>query len=66
MLAGGVRAEPHVWEGASHGRFGGNAPEDREQIARLKTFFDRVREPISGAGTDPGLADRIGRYWTSS
>jgi acetyl esterase/lipase len=42
MLAAGVKAELHVWEGAPHGMFGGHAPEDREQIAQLKTFFDRA------------------------
>ena len=40
LLAAGVRAELHVWEGAPHGLFMGQAPEDREQIAQVRRFFE--------------------------
>jgi len=40
LLRAGVRAELHVWEGAPHGMFMGQAPEDREQIAEVRRFLE--------------------------
>jgi len=40
LLRAGVRAELHVWEGAPHGMFMGQAPEDREQIAQVRRFLE--------------------------
>lgn len=40
LLAAGVRAELHVWEGAPHGLFMGRAPEDREQVAEVRRFLN--------------------------
>jgi len=62
MLDGGVRAQLHVWEGAPHGMFGGHAPEDHEQIAQLREFFDQEwnhREPdspVTAAGASQATA----------
>lgn len=42
LLAAGVRAELHIWEGAPHGLFMGHAPEDREQIEQLRSFFEEA------------------------
>ncbi|WP_084106315.1 alpha/beta hydrolase [Demequina sp. NBRC 110056] len=42
MLAAGVRAELHVWEGAPHGLFMGRAPEDRDQVRQVRTFLERA------------------------
>ncbi|WP_084106324.1 alpha/beta hydrolase fold domain-containing protein [Demequina sp. NBRC 110056] len=36
----GVRAELHVFEGAPHGLFAGQAPEDREAARELTAFVD--------------------------
>lgn len=40
LLNAGVRAELHVWEGAPHGMFNGRAPEDYEQVAQVRRFFE--------------------------
>jgi monoterpene epsilon-lactone hydrolase len=40
LLQAGVRAELHVWEGAPHGMFMGEAPEDREQIEQARRFLE--------------------------
>lgn len=40
LLKAGVRAELHVWEGGPHGLFMGRAPEDKEQIEQLRSFFE--------------------------
>lgn len=40
LLAAGVRAELHVWEGAPHGMFEGRAPEDAEQVAEVRRFLE--------------------------
>ncbi|MDR6639553.1 alpha/beta hydrolase fold domain-containing protein [Paenarthrobacter nitroguajacolicus] len=40
LLQAGVRAELHVWEGALHGMFMGQAPEDREQIEQARRFLE--------------------------
>jgi monoterpene epsilon-lactone hydrolase len=42
LLGAGVRAELHVWEGAPHGMFMGQAPEDREQIAQVRRFLEDI------------------------
>ncbi|AMW13889.1 hypothetical protein A4E84_32960 [Streptomyces qaidamensis] len=42
LLRAGVRAELHVWEGALHGMFMGQAPEDREQIEQVRGFLEDV------------------------
>lgn len=42
LLKAGVRAELHVWEGAPHGMFMGRAPEDAEQVAQVRRFFEQV------------------------
>ncbi|WP_062077183.1 alpha/beta hydrolase fold domain-containing protein [Demequina globuliformis] len=42
LLAAGVRAELHVWEGAPHGLFMGRAPEDREQVRQVRTFLEQA------------------------
>lgn len=39
LLHAGVRVELHVWEGAPHGVFMGQAPEDREQIEQVRQFL---------------------------
>jgi epsilon-lactone hydrolase len=42
LLAAGVRAELHVWEGAPHGMFMGRAPEDREQLTQVRRFLEEA------------------------
>lgn len=42
LLRAGVRAELHVWEGALHGMFMGQAPEDREQIEQVRRFLEDI------------------------
>lgn len=42
LLRAGVRAELHVWEGALHGVFMGQAPEDREQIEQVRRFLEDI------------------------
>jgi acetyl esterase/lipase len=44
LLASGVHAELHVWEGAPHGLFMGRAPEDREQVAQVRAFLEAAWE----------------------
>lgn len=41
LLAAGVPAELHVWEGAPHFMFLGLAPEDRERAAQVRDFCQR-------------------------
>jgi len=41
LLAAGVPAELHVWEGAGHVMFLGLAPEDHERVAQIRTFCER-------------------------
>ncbi|MFW0756309.1 alpha/beta hydrolase fold domain-containing protein [Pseudomonas sp. H11T01] len=40
LLAAGVEAELHCWEGAQHLHFGSIAPEDFERAAAAKRFLD--------------------------
>ncbi|HZU92825.1 MAG TPA: alpha/beta hydrolase fold domain-containing protein [Microbacterium sp.] len=42
LLRAGARAELHVWEGALHGMFMGQAPEDREQIEQVRRFLEDI------------------------
>jgi monoterpene epsilon-lactone hydrolase len=42
LLAAGIDAELHVWEGMPHGSFGGGAPEDLEVQAQFQKFVNRV------------------------
>ncbi len=44
LLKAGVRAELHVWEGAPHGMFMGEAPEDFEQVAQVRSFLEDAWE----------------------
>ena len=39
LRAAGVRADLHVWEGMTHGGFGGFTPEDREVNAEMQAFI---------------------------
>ena len=41
LLAAGVPAELHVWEGAPHFMFLGMAPEDHERVAQVREFCER-------------------------
>ena len=41
LIAAGVAAELHVWEGAPHFMFMGLAPEDHERAAQVRAFCDR-------------------------
>ncbi|MFJ2443916.1 alpha/beta hydrolase [Streptomyces sp. NPDC087658] len=40
LLAAGVRAQLHVFEGAPHGMFAGTAPEDRRLVAQARQFLE--------------------------
>ena len=41
LLAAGVPAELHVWEGAPHFMFLGMAPEDHQRAAQVRAFCER-------------------------
>ncbi|SEB64721.1 alpha/beta hydrolase [Rhodococcus koreensis] len=45
LLAFGVEAELHIFEGMPHAGFTGNAPEDLELIAEVRRFEDRHLGP---------------------
>jgi len=49
LLAAGVRAELHVWEGAPHGMFEGRAPEDAEQVAQVRRFLEAAWKSMPGS-----------------
>lgn len=48
LLRAGVVAELHIWEGAPHGLFMGQAPEDREQVAQVRRFFEKAWLSVVG------------------
>ena len=41
LLAAGIEADLHVWEGMPHGGFGGSAPEDTEIRHQFLRFVDK-------------------------
>ncbi|WP_062077174.1 alpha/beta hydrolase fold domain-containing protein [Demequina globuliformis] len=47
LRAAGVRADLHVFEGAPHGLFAGQAPEDREAARELSAFVEE-HIPLKG------------------
>jgi acetyl esterase/lipase len=49
LLAAGVPAELHVFEGAPHGMFLGIAPEDRDRVRQIRRFAnEHWGHPVAG------------------